>query len=445
MASAQNINNKVFIVNRSQLERRAEPEFYAPSIYNVEAAIRKKAKKRLSDFILKMASGATPLIADSDKHYTDKNSGVPFLRVQNLQTNGSLYLEDIKYIHLNTHKNSLKRSQVGENDLLVKITGVGRMAIASVPPVGFIGNTNQHMVVIKTESREVSEYLANYLNLDIIEKLATRRSAGGTRPALDYNALKSIPIIEGLDFTLIKKAEHQKQQKEAQAKQLLESIDTYLLSDLGIALHTKKNTAKERIFLSSFSEVVGLRFDPLYFNNVHKTESEKYENAPIRKIANINKGQSITKEKITEGNYPVIAGGQTSPYNNGVYNFEGNIITISASGAYSGFVWYHNYPIFASDCIVVQSKDENNVSTEFLYFVLKALQSEIYKLQQGAGQPHVYARDIEKFTIPVPPIKKQKEILKHIKDIQQQITKLKADATSILENAKAEVEKMILG
>jgi type I restriction enzyme, S subunit len=73
------------------------------------------------------------------------------------------------------------------------------------------------------------------------------------------------------------------------------------------------------------------------------------------------------------------------------------------------------------------------------------LQSEIYKLQQGAGQPHVYARDIEKFTIPVPPIKKQQDILKHIKDIQQQITKLKADATSILESAKAEVEKMILG
>ena len=56
------------------------------------------------------------------------------------------------------------------------------------------------MVVIKTWSSELSEYLANYLNLDIIEKLATRRATGGTRPALDYKALKSIPIIENIDF-----------------------------------------------------------------------------------------------------------------------------------------------------------------------------------------------------------------------------------------------------
>jgi len=218
-----------------------------------------------------------------------------------------------------------------------------------------------------------------------------------------------------------------------------------LLNELGIELQQQKYSAKERIFVSTFREVVGLRLDPLYFKNAGRIESDKYENIPLRRILLISKGQSITKEKITEGNYPVIAGGQTSPYNNGTYNFEGNIITISASGAYSGYVWYHNYPIFASDCNVLQSKDESIVNTEFVYFVLKALQSEIYKLQQGAGQPHVYARDIEKFTIPVPPITKQESMLKHIKHIQQQISQLQAEAISILENAKAEIEKMILG
>ncbi len=51
--------------------------------------------------------------------------------------------------------------------LLVKITGVGRMAIASVAPENFVANTNQHMVVIKPKNIS-SKYLAQYLNLDLV-------------------------------------------------------------------------------------------------------------------------------------------------------------------------------------------------------------------------------------------------------------------------------------
>ena len=62
------------------------------------------------------------------------------------------------------------------------------------------------------------------------------------------------------------------------------------------------------------------------------------------------KGKLITKSIAKEGNIPVISGGQTSPYSHDQANYNGNIITISSSGAYSGFVWYHKYPIWASDC-----------------------------------------------------------------------------------------------
>ncbi|MNS92755.1 EcoKI restriction-modification system protein HsdS [compost metagenome] len=236
-----------------------------------------------------------------------------------------------------------------------------------------------------------------------------------------------------------------KQQKEAQAKALLQGIDTYILETLGITIPQKQNGIEHRMFTANFSDVMGLRFDPIFFNSTQKSHSDIYDNKALKSICKILKGQSITKEKITEGDYPVIAGGQSSPYTHGSYNYEDNVITISASGAYSGYVWYHNYPIFASDCIVLQSKNEADVNTQFIYYVLKALQQEIYKLQQGAGQPHVYARDIEKFTIPIPSIPKQIEMLKHIDDLHHQINTLKADAIAVLENAKAEVEKIIIG
>lgn len=185
MQSNTEQNTRHFIIQRSELEGRWEPEYYAPEIKQLEDKIRSKTPKKLKDYIQKMASGATPSVQEVEKYYSDAENGLPFLRVQNLQTNGELDLEDVKYINRKTHETSLKRSQVSEGDLLVKITGVGRMAIASVAPDGFEGNTNQHMVVIKTGDKEISKYLAKYLNLDVSEKLASRRATGGTRPALD--------------------------------------------------------------------------------------------------------------------------------------------------------------------------------------------------------------------------------------------------------------------
>ena len=125
------------------------------------------------------------------------------------------------------------------------------MAIASVAPKNFIGNTNQHMVVVKTPNINISKYLAQYLNLDIIEKIASRHSTGGTRPALDYPSLKDLPIIEGLNFSAIDDAIKEKKAKEEEAQRLLDSIDDYLLNELGIKLPCSGNELKNRIFYSN--------------------------------------------------------------------------------------------------------------------------------------------------------------------------------------------------
>ena len=198
--------------------------------------------------------------------------------------------------------------------------------------------------------------------------------------------------------------------------------------------------------MTTFSEIEGRRWDVFeIINRSKKIEGGKYPNRKLKQVANLVKGQSITSDKIISGEYPVIAGGQTSPYSHNQFNFEGDIITISASGAYSGYVWYHNYSIFASDCTVVFAKNENEISTIFLSEILKLKQQEIYNLQQGAGQPHVYARDLATLNIPVPSISKQAEIIQHISTLRAKSKQLYKEAKTVLENAKNEVENMILG
>jgi type I restriction enzyme, S subunit len=274
-------------------------------------------------------------------------------------------------------------------------------------------------------------------------------------------ALKSIPIIEDINFSVIHEAEKIKIQKTAEAQNLLDSIDNYLLEELGITLPMHTNIKKDeisawmnkdnplvknrRLFLTKYSEIEGKRWDTFEITNRNKKiEGGTYPNKKMKLIANLIKGQSITFDKIIAGKYPVIAGGQTSPYNHNQYNFNGNVITISASGAYSGFIWYHDYPIFASDCTVVYAKDENEISTLFLSVVLKLKQKEIYNLQQGAGQPHVYSRDLAELNIPVPPITKQQDMIAHISNIKAKAKQLIIESKNVLDSAKSEIEKLIL-
>lgn len=77
--------------------------------------------------------------------------------------------------------------------------------------------------------------------------------------------------------------------------------------------------------------------------------------------------------------------------------------------------------------------------------VLKLKQSEIYMLQVGAAQPHVYPNDLFKLNIPLPPLEKQTEISKHIQNIRAQAKQLRQKAQDVLEQAKKQVEQILLG
>lgn len=103
----------------------------------------------------------------------------------------------------------------------------------------------------------------------------------------------------------------------------------------------------------------------------------------ISEIADIQKGATITEQNSKKGDIPVIAGGRQPAYFHNQANRNGNIITVSASGAYSGFVNYFESPIFASDCNTIKSKDEKVFSTKLIFEYLKNIQDIIYKLQKG--------------------------------------------------------------
>lgn len=141
-----------------------------------------------------MSGGATPKLGTNA--YSNKEDGIPFLRVQNITEKGIL-LDDAKFIKKEIHNGELKRSQLKANDLVFTITG--RIGSVAVVPSNFIGNINQHLVRIQLkdsiEGLEIDPtYVATFLNSSFGKLLTNRGITGGTRPALDYEYIKTIPI-----------------------------------------------------------------------------------------------------------------------------------------------------------------------------------------------------------------------------------------------------------
>ncbi|OLR64369.1 restriction endonuclease subunit S [Peptoniphilus porci] len=133
----------------------------------------------------------------------------------------------------------------------------------------------------------------------------------------------------------------------------------------------------------------------------------------------IQKGQNLTRQETIYGEIPVVAGGKAPSCYHNKFNREGNIISVSSSGANAGFINYWSSPIFATDCNTVKSIDESKLNTIFLYYAMLSNQDELYELQKGNAQPHIYEKDIKQIKIPNVPIELQDEFASYVEEIDK--------------------------
>jgi restriction endonuclease S subunit len=465
------------LVRKGEIEGRLDSFYYIPEIVELEKKVRNISNKRLKNFIISMASGATPAVREEEKFYSDAENGVPFIRVQNLSPTNELMINDLKYINSETHEKYLNRSQIKAGDLLVKITGVGRMAISSIVPDGFEGNINQHLVVIKTKDNFTSEVLATFLNTDIAEKLASRRATGGTRPALDYAALKSMPIVFKPEIVeIVKQAVILKSQKQAEAAALLASIDGYLLQELGITLPPPSE--KKAFFYTRANKLSGGRFDPFYhqdefeilgqaLNNGHyeihnfsyfityissgatplKSNAEQYytddaiNGIPLLRVQNITAEglklndvifinretheKELKRSQVFSGDLLITITGRIASSAVAPYSFEGNINQHS----------------------VIVRTHESLVLNEYLAIYFNSLLGQKLALRETTGgtRPALDYCALKSIKIPLPPLEKQTEIANHINAIRATAKQLQQQAEAELQHAKQQVERLILG
>lgn len=334
------------------------------------------------------------------KYQTSERGEIPFYKIGTFGKQADAFIPNVLYKSFRE-----KYSYPKKGDILLSAAGtIGRTVIFDGEPSYF---QDSNIVWIANDEQKLSNALLYH-----IYKSLSWVTESGTIPRI-YNG-----IIRSIKFAIpVNKDE---QRKIAKA---LSDIDG-LIQSLTKLIEKKKNikTATMQQLLTGKKRLEGF--------------SEPWVETEIGDIIKIYKGQSLQSKNFINGNVPVVAGGQTYAGFHNLANHKKTSVTISASGAYAGYVWLHEYPIFASDCSVIEGND--NVDIHFLYNVLKLKQNEIYKSQTGGAQPHIHPKDIEPIKIVIP-FKNGKPLIEEQSAIATILSDMDAEILA-LEKKKAKYE-----
>ena len=145
-----------------------------------------------------ITKGTTPRGGNS--FYSD--SGVGFIRAENILGYDKLSFENLKYVDEETHTTFLKRSILKENDILITIAGtLGRTAI--VPHTSLDLNTNQAVSIVRLQNcKDVNpKYIIYAINAPEIKRKLLHQEVAMAIPNLSLENIANccIPLPSKLE------------------------------------------------------------------------------------------------------------------------------------------------------------------------------------------------------------------------------------------------------
>ena len=359
--------------------------------------------------IAKVTSGGTP----SREEPSFWNGDIPWIRTTEVQ-NCRVNLEDVKeFITAKGLKNSSTKT-VPKDTILLAMIGQGKTR-GQVAILTFEATINQNCAAIILNNNQSPEYYFYYL-LGQYENIRKSSNSAG-QSNLSGSLVKSIKVLVPPLPEQIKIAE--------------------ILSTWDNAINTV-----QKLLTNSQQQKKALMQQLLTGEKRFSGFEGEWEEKRLDNVSQIAKGKAISSKDVVSGCYPVIAGGKTSPYSHNDFTHE-KVITVSASGAYAGHIWYHQNRIWASDCSVIQSKKNSDII--FLNYWLKEKQSLIYSLQSGGAQPHIYPKDLGVLKIYTPSLPEQQKIAAVLTTADQEIDNLRAQLNHLKQEKKALMQQLLTG
>ena len=357
-------------------------------------------KCKLGELTTKVGSGSTP--KGGNAVYT--SVGHCFVRSQNVGM-GYLILDDIAHIDDDIHKKH-KAIELSEDDVLLNITGasIGRTAIATKEIEG--GNVNQHVCIIRANSKVSPKFLCNYIQTKKIQNYIRSLQTGGSREGLNFDQIRSFPI------SLPSIAEQNK------IAQLLDKLN-------------ERIATQNKIIDKLQSLIKGIAQNIVRNNKPNVRLSECLE----------CKSSTLQESDVCEqGTYPVYGANGIVGYLYN-YNTEGEAVYIIKDGSGVGTVSYVKGKCSATGTLnTLQAKE--GYSLQYLYYLLKVFNFEPYKT--GMAIPHIYFKDYGKAKFFCPSYTEQLQYAQSLSAIDSKLLVEKNILTSLSMQKKYLLRQMFI-
>ena len=363
-----------------------------------------------------------------------------------------------------------------EGDLLwAKITPCmqnGKSAIAQNLLKG-VGCGSTEFFVLRPKSSNVLIKYIHFILRDYRVLKSAQNSFGGSagqqRVSSSYLKTIRIPLppieIQQKLVDIYTAAQNAKLQKDKEAKELLESIDDYLLEALSI--NPSQEVSSESVFTKRISEMIGNRLDVSFYKDRFEMVSRIYPNKRLSSIVDIDPTIRFTGladdtpisfipmgciddtfGEVKEPRETTIA--QTKGYT----KFEENDllwakITPCMQNGKSAIArnLTNGVGCGSTEYYVIRPKT-NDLIIDYVYLVLRhhaVLKAAQNSFGGSAGQQRVSSQYVKSIVIPHPPIDVQKSIIATVIQKKERAKQLQSKGSKVLEEAKATIEKMILG
>lgn len=399
----------------------------------------------------------------------EDNESPRYIRITDIDWNGSLD-ESLGV----TAKTIEEKYILNNNDILIARSGntVGKSYIHKTEivkePCFFAG----YLIRFVVDNNLISpDYIYIFTKLPVYNDWVkvTQRITG--QPNINAEEYSNLPIpvppiaVQQKIVEIYSQALQTRLGKLQEAKELLNSIDDYLLEVLKI---DKKQQRKEehRRIQKNVSSIIGGRFDVSFHSEKFEMISTKYPNAKLSSLVEIDPSIKFNLQPDTTISFIPMECidehfGEISEYRE---------TTISKTKGYTKFeendlLWAKITPCMqngksaiarnlknglgcgSTEYYVMRPKN-NEVLIEYIYLLLR--HHDVLKAAQGsfggsAGQQRVSSQYLKSVTIPYPDISTQKMIVDTIHGIKDKAKQLQKDGDALLEETKQRIEKMIIG
>jgi len=465
------VNMECFVIYANDIKGRLDPLYYTSQFVELNKILNKGKYK-----LVKLGSLLKELYRYPTFYNIEfKKTGIICIKTTNITKEGILKpFNSEEYDFIDFAVNSrFPRTILEENDLVMTVRGatIGKIAIITNDFSG--ANINPNLIRISLKKEEINPYYFwIYFNSNIGKKLFIKQVANTAKQTITVPQIKDLLIplppisIQNRIIQFMDSIYSKKKLKEFEARRLLDSLDDYVLDTLGIKIPELKD---RMAFVVNSNEIQNNRIGAYYyqpkFEEIEKAITKGYfEVQELNKfITRIYYGASVKNQYIEKG-IPFLRIQNLKPRRIDLSNVvklpetmkkelgnafvrEGDFL-ISRSGTVGVVsVVPKEADGYAFGSFMIKFCLNNKINADYISIWLNSKVAKMFTEREkiGAIQGNITIETIKNFKIPLPPIDIQNKIAEEVKSRMHKAEQLQKEAKEELEEAKLEVERMILG